>query len=183
MKAILKKLNNFRLASLVYAAVAVFGVIVTVLYFVAYQTTNHFTQKDQTITTNAFPRTELVGMIFFISAILAVILGIVVIALAWPYIMPKDKGTPSKALGYVLAAQAVFVLVLVALSVVELVADKGKDFASPAHSFKTENVIFWIIDMVLGVIFVGAAGCMLLPTLKCDFYCPELVAKKKKESK
>ena len=170
MKNLLKKLNNFRLASLVYAAIAVLGVLVTILFFVAYQTTTHYTQKDLSVITNAFPDKEILGMIFFVSAIVAVILGIAVVILSFPYIMPKEKGTPNRAIGYVLAAQAIFVLILVVLGVVNLILKNPKA--------KVENPVFWIIDIALGVIFVGGAGCMLLPTLKCDFYCPELVAGK-----
>ena len=114
MKNLLKKLNNFRLASLVYAAIAVLGVIVTLLFFVAYQTTSLssdvlYAQKDMSVVSNAFPDREILGMIFFISAIVAVILGIAVVVLSFPYIMPKEKGTPNRAIGYVLAAQAIFV--------------------------------------------------------------------------
>ena len=191
MKNLLKKLNNFRLASLIYAAIAILGVIVTLLFFVAYQTTSLssdvlYAQKDMSVVSNAFPDREILGMIFFISAIVAVILGIAVVVLSFPYIMPKEKGTPSRAIGYVLAAQAIFVLILVVLGVVCIATSKRQtSILSPDRSAILHPVMetvlnkpFWIIDIVLGVIFVGGAGCMLLPTLKCDFYCPELVAGK-----
>ena len=171
MKQLLKKLNNFRLTSLIFAAIALFGALVTILFFVSYQTTCHFEQVDKSVITNAFPDKEILGMIFFISAIVAVILGIAVIALALPYIMPKEKGVPNRNLGYVLVAQAVFMLVLIVLGVLVII-DK-----------RTENRAFWIINMVLGLIFVGGAAFMMLPNLRCDFYCPELVEKKKKEEK
>ena len=169
MKQLLKKLNNFRLTSLIFTAIALFGALVTILFFVSYQTTCHFEQIDKSVITNAFPDKEILGMVFFISAIVTVILGIAVIALAFPYIMPKEKGVPTRTLGYVLLAQAVFMLVLIVLGILVIV-DK-----------RTENRVFWIINMVLGLIFVGGSCFMLYPNITCDFYCPDIVEKKKEE--
>ena len=140
MKQLLKKLNNFRLSATIMAGIAVLGIIVTVLFFAAYQTTTAgsdlmFAQKDTTLLKNAFPDRPILGFVFFISAFLAIILGVAVIAFSLPFIMPKEKGIPSKTIGWVLAAQQVFLLVLVTLGVIAL-----------ATSVRNTNVLVYVYD-------------------------------------
>lgn len=126
MKEFKKKLNNFRLTTFIMAGIAVLGIIVTLLFFVAYQTATSgseilFAQRDTTILHNAFPDKPILGFIFFMAAFLAIILGVAVVAFCLPFIMPKEKGVPSRTIGWVLVAQQVFLLVLVVLGVLALI--------------------------------------------------------------
>lgn len=144
MKQLLKKLNNFRLSATIMAGIAVLGILVTVLFFVAYQTTTAgspilYAQKDTTLVRNAFPDRPILGFVFFISAFLAIILGVAVIAFSLPFIMPKEKGIPSRTIAWVLAAQQVFVLVLVVLGVVCL-----------ATAVRNTSILIYVHDEEIG---------------------------------
>ena len=210
MKQFIKKLNNFRLTTFIMAGIAVLGIIVTLLFFVAYQTTTAgsdimFAQRDTTLIHNAFPDRPILGFVFFMAAFLAIILGVAVVAFCLPYIMPKEKGVPSKNIGWVLVAQQVFLLVLVALAVVNLITAKretsylvaveeiidGKPetvlYVRKAVMDTVLNKPFWIIDIALGVITIACGGFMAYPNAVCDFYCPEILTeaeeKARKEAK
>lgn len=201
MKNFLKKLNNFRLSSLIMAALAVFGILVVIVFFVAYQTntagsTEIFAQTDQSLLRSAFPDRELLGFVFFMSALFSIILGVVVVALAYPYIMPKDKGVPNRIIGWVLLVQNVLIFVLIVLAIVNLatsvrtasvlVLKPNEDPNDPRQFFEVitkENVEtvlnkpFWVICIVLGVFSLGASIFWMIPNTKCNFYCPDLVSK------
>ena len=206
MKEFKKKLNNFRLTTFIMAGIAVLGIIVTLLFFVAYQTTTAgsdimFAQKDTTLIHNAFPDRPILGFIFFMAAFLAIILGVAVVAFCLPFIMPKEKGIPSRTIGWVLVAQQVFLLVLVALAVVNLITAKRETsylvaveeiiegnpetvlYVRKAVMDTVLNKPFWIIDIALGVIVIAAGAFMAYPNAVCDFYCPEVMTEAEEKAR
>lgn len=206
MKEFKKKLNNFRLTTFIMAGIAVLGIIVTLLFFVAYQTTTAgsdimFAQKDTTLIHNAFPDRPIIGFIFFMAAFLAIILGVAVVAFCLPFIMPKEKGVPSRTIGWVLVAQQVFLLVLVALAVVNLITAKRETsylvaveeiiegnpetvlYVRKAVMDTVLNKPFWIIDIALGVIVIAAGAFMAYPNAVCDFYCPEVMTEAEEKAR
>lgn len=206
MKEFKKKLNNFRLTTFIMAGIAVLGIIVTLLFFVAYQTTTAgsdimFAQKDTTLIHNAFPDRPIIGFIFFMAAFLAIILGVAVVAFCLPFIMPKEKGVPSRTIGWVLVAQQVFLLVLVALAVVNLITAKRETsylvaveeiiegnpetvlYVRKAVMDTVLNKPFWIIDIALGVIAIAAGAFMAYPNAICDFYCPEVMTEAEEKAR
>ncbi len=210
MKQFLKKLNNFRLSSTIMAGIAVLGIIVTLLFFAAYQTTTLgsdiiYAQKDTTLIHIAFPDRPILGFVFFMAAFVAIILGVAVVAFALPFIMPKEKGVPSRTIGWVLLAQQVFILVLVVLGVLALatavretsylqaVEEEIEGVTETVYYVKSAvmdtvlNKPFWIIDIALGVIVIALGCFMAYPNSVCDFYCPEIMTeaeeKARKEAK
>ena len=210
MKQLLKKLNNFRLSATIMAGITALGILVTVLFFVAYQTTTAgsdiiYAQKDTTLLRSAFPDRPILGFVFFMAAFLAIILGVAVIAFSLPFIMPKEKGIPSRTIGWVLLAQQVFLLVLVVLGVLALATSVRETSYLEAVKEEIEGVEetvlyvrkgvmdtvlnkpFWIIDIALAVIVIACGCFMVYPNLRCDFYCPEILTeaeeKARKEAK
>ena len=169
MKELLKKLNNFRLSSLISACAALFGCLVVAGALVAYQFSAAPTTGEaaggRTYTTIAFFNNQSLGMVFFLFAIFAIIIGIVVIYKAFPYILPKQKLEPLKSMGWVLLAENVLILGLVVLMFIILITEK------------TIIPAVWCVLIALGTMSVGFSGMWVYPTLKCRYYTPEIAKK------
>ena len=171
MKELIKKLNNFRLSSALLAGGALVEIVVAILYLVLYQSNGFTIDEDgtQTITT-ALYATDLkaVGMFYFLAAFTLIIVGITLIYKALPFIFPKSKENPIHSLGWLLLAESVLLLFMTIISIC---------FISTENSRHTAGFIVLIIIALLANVY---SGLMIYPTLRCHFYCPEVINKEKK---
>ena len=117
MKKFLKKFKKFKLTAIVEACTGVVSVIASILILVFYQT-NLAVEKQvgrkgvETVLVNGFNEQPINGMIFFLAALLAIIMGIVATYGAYPYIFKKDeKLDPNRALPWFGVACGGFALV------------------------------------------------------------------------
>lgn len=167
MKETLKKLNNFRLSSLLISIGSLVGLITVALCLILYQTSGtKINQEGEEVITNAFASNQALGMLFFIFAILAIVCGIVVIGKAFKFVMPKTRETPDHSLTWILLGENVFVLALLVLVFVLL----GTETTRYAAGF--------VIAVVLGTLSIVYSALLVYPNIKCHYYMPELEVKK-----
>lgn len=166
MKEFIKTLNNFRLSSLLMAIGSAVGIIAAVLFIIFYQISGITINSDGVeVVVTAFHTNQVAQMFFFIADIIAIILGIVVIYQAFPYIFPKAKGIPNKVLGWVLLAENVFLVILIVMAFVLLATEETRVAGG------------WVVSIMLATFSAAFSGLWIYPNLKCNFYCPELSAK------
>ena len=162
MKEFLKTLNNFRLSSLIMSVGSLLGIVAVVLFLVFYQTSGLMLNSDNVLVqTIAFYSNQVAGMMFFLFAICSIVLGIVLIAKAFPFVMPKSKLQPVKSLSWILLAQNLCLAALIIMVFFLL----GTEV--------TNHAAGWTIGIVIGTFSFLFSLVWIYPTLKCDFYCPE----------
>lgn len=175
-KSLIRKMNNYRLSSVILASIsALTGVIalgLTFIYYFAGDKTNKGAQQPSFVTLG--PSGRIMGMIFFLALIAVVILAVVVVYGALPYIMNKEKVVPKKS---------PFIISVVngGLEVVVLV------FSILAITLETPHtLVLYIVTIPFTVITAVANILCILPFLKCVFYQPaigsKLCEKKQKEA-
>lgn len=169
MKELLKKLNNFRLSSLIMAIVGVFGSLIGVGLLFAFSFSHVAREagmRKSSMTTIAFWDNRVAGMVFFIAALVAIILGIVVAYLAMAYILPKQKLEPKRSFGWILLAENVVLVIDLVLIFVLL------------NTEETVIPAVWAILAALIVLSFGFSALWVYPNLKCRYYTPEIAKKK-----
>ncbi len=168
MKELIKKLNNFRLSASLISIGAVVEIIVAVLYLALYQTNGITTDVDgaESITTALYATdVKAFGMVYFIAAFVLIIVGVTLIYKAVPFIFPKSKETPIRSLGWLFLAESVLLLLMTIISIA---------FISKEVSRHTVGYVLLIVVALLANIY---SGLWIYPTLRCRFYCPEVVKK------
>lgn len=163
MKEFLKKLNNYRLFSMLLAISGALTVIIMAIGLALYQTSTKGISPDTgaEIFVTAFSSNQVAGMVYFIEAIVGIVLGVVVIYKLFPYLFPKQKLNPTRVYSYVDLASGVFCLAF-AIQMIYLVSSES-----------TNNFAGFIILIIFSILNALYSGCLIYPTLKCNFYCPE----------
>ncbi|HBF68220.1 MAG TPA: hypothetical protein DDW20_02730 [Firmicutes bacterium] len=163
MKELLKKLNNFRLFSLLLALGSAVEVILVVIGLILYQTsgTGEDVVTHEPIIVNAFNNNQIAGMFYFFEATIIIVLAVVTIYKAIPYLFAKQKLNPMISLGYINAAGGVFTLAFV-IQIIYLLATETSRY-----------VAGFVIIIVLGILVAIYNGLLVYPNIKCNFYCPE----------
>lgn len=163
MKELLKKLNNFRLFSLLLSIGSLVEVIAVVIGLILYQTsgTGADVVTGEPIIVNAFIDNQLAGMFYFFEATIILVLAIVTIYKSFPFIMAKQKLNPMPSLAYINAAGGVFSLAF-AIQIIYLLATETSRY-----------VPGFVIVVILCFLAVIYNGLLVYPNIKCNFYCPE----------
>lgn len=176
-RKIIKKLNNFRFASICMAicsgATALYALGGLFLYHFAgekqanYKRLPGFT-SDKFIDVNKYGVIDgkstglYLGIILFFCILFALICGILVAYSCIPFIKNKDKLLPRKDLLIVGFVSAVFELAVIVLLVI---------MAAVEHPHTELGV--WL-TLPIGIITLVGNICYLIAYLKCDFYMPEV---------
>ena len=151
MKQFLKKFKNFRLTAMVEACAGLVSGIASIIIMILYQTN----QTNGDVLVSGFFGEPIQGMIFFLAALLAVIVSIVVVYLSYPFIFKKDeKLDPNKALPWI----GVGIAVLALIEFVFALIMAGKD-----GSRYTVGIIIADVFLLLAALTQLA---MIVPTLK-----------------
>lgn len=164
MKTIIKKLNNYRLTSIIAAGVSLLSAIYALVSLFLYHFAGEVNARGfRKVGFSSMGKTgQYLGLVFFFAVVFALILSIFVIVKVLPAIINKEKIVPQKTIFLVGAIGAVFQLIVVVLSLVLVLAETPKT-----------AVGIWVM-LPFGLIAAVATGFMLLPYLKCNFYMPEI---------
>ena len=169
VKKLIKTLNNYQITARLMACVGLFAIITDVLLFLFYQLSGGMQEVSGVVTqVTAFNDNKILGMVYFLSAIIAIILGIVIVYMSLPYCFPKDKMNPNKSLPWVVVANGVFHLILAVLVVVLLATEAS------------QVMVGFVVALVLSFIVVLCSAFFAFPATKCLFYMPSLLAEEKK---
>ena len=175
MKELLKKLNNFRLTTFLFSGCSLLGILLMVASFFLYQTANVTldAETEAEVVTHAFINTnstlgtgaEVMGMMFFITAILLIVAAVIVIYQGFPFMFPKAKGNPTKMLGWVNLAQGALMLIMLIYMIIMLKTESIR------------NTPFWIMVMIFGFIDVLASAFLAFINHNALYYCPDVKKK------
>ena len=171
IKKLIKTLNNYQNTARLMAVAGLLTIIVNVMLFVFYQLSGGQQVGDsgQVVQITAFNDAKMLGMVYFIVAIISTILGIAIVYMSLPYSFPKDKMIPNKALPWMNVANAVLQVVMAVLVVVILTTEQSL------------MAVGFVIALVLGVIGILCSAFFAFPALKCTFYMPSLLDKEAKK--
>ena len=113
MKQFLKKFKDFKLTAYIEAITGAVAVIAALLIMILYQTNQTRLNPDGSpILIPGFPGEPIMGMIFFLAGLLAIIMSIVAVYSSLPFIFKKDeKLTPNKAIPFFGAVAGGFALI------------------------------------------------------------------------
>lgn len=174
LKPIIKKLNNFKFTSMLACIAGAVSIILTALLFVFYSRSGLDASGNVTTAFDGgqnHPSIYLIGMIYFLFCIVTFIVGIVIVYLSFPYMFPKDKMTPKKALPWVIVADGVLHFGLIIMSIYLIATEYSR------------MKVGFIIYIIVGVLFLLYSLFFILPGLKCRFYMPSLLDENGNEKK
>ena len=175
-KKLIKKLNNFRLTSLIIAIVSLFaGGMSLGLMFIYYfagnvsETTQarmpSFFSLDVQGETITGTSGRIMGMIFFLTLIIVLILSCVIIYGLFPAIRNKDKVLPKKSPLILAIINGAFEVVVLVFSILAIVLEKPNTFAGYCAAIP-----------VIALTAIANILC-IVPFLKCVFYQPAVGSK------
>ena len=101
MKKFLKHFKKFKLTALIEGCAGVVSIVTSIVILILHQTvfSRDFgtPEKPKIVTYTGFYNQPIIGMIFFLSALLVIIFGIVTVYTAYPFLFKKDqKQEPKK---------------------------------------------------------------------------------------
>lgn len=170
MKKLAKLLNNFKLTAIVVGIIQVVGVLAALGGLVCYTFSGGSGKTDsgKNFLYPAFyyqvdnPVPQILGMIYFLIMLIAIIAGIMVAYRLVPFIRNKEKMAPSK--GIIIAGSAIGILhvITAALEIVLLVTEESHTAAG------------FIVVLVFQVLFIAACALMIYPIKRCDYFMPEI---------
>lgn len=155
MKQFLKKFQNFRLTAIVEACAGAVGVIAALLILIFYQTNQSKPTLggDGVILIPGFPGEPLVGMVFFLAGLLAIIFGVVATYTSLPFIFKKDeKLEPNKLIPWFGLVAAFFALIEVIFAFVMISKDGSRHTVGVIVT-----AIFLILAMLVQVFMIYPA--------------------------
>ena len=174
MDKIIKKLNNFQFSSLLISLGAVVQLIVMVVSLILYQTSGITSSTDSsgsvtTSVTTAFHAQDklILGMFYFICALLILILCVTVIARSLQFIFPKQKLVPQKSNFIILSAASLFSILLVIFNLLIVCGEE------------CSHVPGFVIMIILGLLSSLYGLAWIAPFVRCRSYCPEVSKKTK----
>lgn len=164
----MKKFSNFKLTAII---VGIAGLVGAVISFVTLFMQEEFIVRlaDDAIKPGFFLR-PIEGMFFFVSGILALILGVVVAYLSYPHIFKKEKQEPNKALVWLGVAQGGLTIVQAIFTFVMINVPHELFDASWEEKFEFEiydpNKVVIVIILAVFLILVAAVElAMIYPAL------------------
>lgn len=174
MKKFLKKFKKFKLTAIVEGCAAVVSVITSILILVFYQTNNLVLKPSvgrkgpQETLVTGFNTEPILGMIFFLAALLAIVFGVVAVYGAYPYIFKKDeKLDPNRSLPWFGVACGGFALVEFVFTI--LMITMAKNMYSPdANEVMLEASRHTVGLLIAGIVLLLSAIVqllMIIPTL------------------
>lgn len=174
-KAIIKKLNNFRLVSVIASIVSLVAGIVSLgllfIYYFAGEVSQR-TLSQQPSFVNLGISGKVLGMIFFLAMIFVIGLSIAVIYNLLPFVKNKEKLTPKKLPLILAAVSGGFGFIVFVFSIL-------------AITLETPNtLVLYIVTLPFTFLTSVANLLLIVPTVKCAFYQPAIGAKlhEKKEA-
>ena len=170
IKKLIKALNNYKLTARLMAIAGLCAIVVNVMLFVFYQLSGGQQVGDSGVVEQitAFNDAKLVGMVYFLAAIISTILSIAIVYVSIPFSFPKDKMTPNKALPWMVVANGCLQFIL-AILVIYLLATEA-----------TLMLVGFVIALVLGVLVTIYSALFAFPATQCRFYMPSLLIEEKK---
>ena len=164
MKKILNKLNNFRFTSFLLGCVSLVTAILSLglmfIYYFAGDVNNKGRRQPSFVSLGESGR--LMGMIFFLFCLFAVILSIVIIYVLLPNLLNKEKVTPKKApliMGVVNGGFEFVILIFTILAI----------------ALETPNTLaLYIVTIPFTLVTLAANVLCIIPFLKCTFYQPAI---------
>ena len=176
MKKIIKKLNNFRLTSIILCGVSLLaGIISLGMLFIYYFAgdISDATMSRQPSFTSLGASGRIMGMVFFLFCIFVIIAAIVIIYNLLPYVRNKEKLTPKKSPFIVAIVNGALQVVVLVFSILAIILEKP-------------NTLGWYVATIpFNVITIVANFLCFIPLFKCVFYQPaigsHLIEKKAKE--
>lgn len=170
----MKKFSNFKLTAII---VGITGLVGAVISFVTLFMQEEFIVRlaDNAIKPGFFLR-PIEGMFFFVSGILALILGVVVAYLSFPHIFKREKQEPNKALvwlgvaqGGLTVIQAIFAFIMT--NVPEMMFDVSLEKRKPwlgwfeFEVYDPTKVVIVIILAVFLILVAAVELAMMYPAL------------------
>lgn len=166
MKELAKKLNNFRLSAFIEAIIQVFGALVLLGDVVCYTFAGGV--SDSKFPIQAFqydpesPVPQMLGMVFFMSCLIGIIVSVVVIYQLLPNILNKEKVSPKKGFLITGAVNSIFHIILIVLSIVLIVREQPQTTAG------------LIVTIVGSGLYIIANVLKIYPLVRCEYYQPEI---------
>jgi len=164
-KAVVKKLNNFRLMAVILGSIsAVVGAVSLGLLFIYYFAgdVSPTTQSRQPSFTSLGSSGRILGMVFFLFCVFALILSIVIVYNLLPYIKNKEKVTPKKSPLIMAVVNGGFQVVIIVFSILAIVLETPNTLA------------LYVVTIIINIITCAANMLCLIPFLKCVFYQPAI---------
>ena len=183
------KLHNFRLLNILYAAGGVAATLFSILFLVFYQVDRMYMGNisadvkaigEENV---AYMDNQLLGFFIFTIAVITIIVGVLQVYNAWPYILKKDKLTVKKFYGYMSLALGVLCVVMMAFAIVNMIRlGVHRDVVNeqPVFTPYRGSLYFWIpmtLFFLLGAIY---NALVFVPILSVKVYMPEFVKKDNK---
>ena len=156
MKQFLKKFKNFKLTAIVEACLGVVGVLAALVLLILYQTNQtRYNPDGSEVLIPGFPGEPIVGMVFFLAGLLAIIFSIVAVYTSLPFIFKKDvRLEPNRLIPFFGAIAGGFSLLEVIFAFVMI----GKE--------GSRNTTGVIIAAIFLIIALCGQLLMLYPALK-----------------
>lgn len=169
-KAIIKKLNNYRLTALIISCVNLVAGIVSlgllfIYYFAGVVSKVTLSQQPSFVGLKGadnFPYGRILGMVFFLFMIFNIILSIAIIYNLLPAIRNKEKVTPKRSPLIMAIVNGSFGVVVLVFSILAIVLEKP-------------NTYSWYIVTIPFTVLTSIANILcIVPFLKCVFYQPSV---------
>ena len=169
-KALIKKLNNFRLTSIIMSAISlVAGIVSLGLLFIYYFAGDISTKTEsrQPSFTSLGAEGRILGMVFFLFCIFVIILSIVVIYNVLPNILNKEKVSPKKSPLIMAVVNGALEVVVLVFAILAITIDK---------EVPNTLALYIVAIPFVALTAIGNLLC-IVPFLKCVFYQPAIGSK------
>lgn len=164
-RKIIKKFNNFRLTAAVTMGTGILAALYALGSFLCYNFAGDIVDGVRDVGFDSTNTGKILGMILFLIALGALIIGIIVAYCLIPAVKNTEKVTIKKGYLVVSFVGAFFVLALMVMMILLIILDEPKTLA-------------WIIVSIpFGVISIAASVFEFILYKKCDFYMPEIAKK------
>lgn len=154
MKEFIKKFKNFKLVALLEMIFGGVGVLAALVLLILYQTNTYISETESAV---GFYNQPFPGMVFFLAGLISIILGVVVVYSAIPFIFSKEKRDPNRFLPWFGVAQAAFSLVQTIFAFIMISQENSR------HS------VLVIIFSILLIASLVPELLMIYPTIKNRF--------------
>ena len=161
----LKKFRNFRLYAWIVGIAAALGAISSLMILILHQ---NFLFNEEGERMVGFTGRQIEAMVFFVAGLIALILGIVVAYLSYPYIFKrKERLEPNKALVWLGVAQGGLTLVQVIMTFIMVNVPEVIDYGTIEFVPTCDGTIkvFLIVFAVLGLLVSIVEFALIYPTL------------------
>lgn len=179
-KNLVKLFNNFRTTSFIVSGIAILSVLVSLGLIIAYSFAGPF-DDDIALQNTAFIDRPIAGMIFFLSSIISIIAGIVVVYLSFKPIMNTDLFVPKRGSLIATLVGGFFQLITSIFTIILIATTVGPNSPNYENLEVIAGRPAFIILLVFSILVVIASAIIILPFVSCNFYMPPIrkkIAKK-----